>query len=81
MTPARRMLTAEEAADYCGFKSVDGFRAHIPVAPVRFGSQVVRYDVRDLDDYLDNLRNPGPRGGGGPAAKLRAAYAGESRGG
>ena len=42
--PDRRMLTDHEAADYCGFKSVEGFKAHIPVAPRKFGTQAVRYD-------------------------------------
>lgn len=72
------MLTAEDAADYCGFKSVEGFEAHIRVEPVRFG-KLVRYDVRELDDYLDNLRNPGP--GGGIAARLRAEHAAGQAGG
>lgn len=66
--PERRMLTAEEAADYCGFKSVAGFRAHIPVAARHFGSQAVRYDRRDLDEYLDDLRNPSPKRGFAEAA-------------
>jgi hypothetical protein len=52
--PARRMLTAQEAANYCGFKSVNGFQSHIRVSPVKFGTSV-RYDLRDLDDYLDRL--------------------------
>ena len=48
------MLTRQEAADYCGFASVDGFEAHIPVSPVKFG-KLVRYDRVDLDAYLDGL--------------------------
>lgn len=59
--PARRMLTVEEAADYCGFKSADGFRAYIRIPPVKFGKSV-RYDRAALDDYLDRLRAPSPRG-------------------
>ena len=58
----RRMLTALEAANYCGFKSVNGFVSHIPVAPVKFGSSV-RYDVRDLDEFLDKLSENRPRQG------------------
>lgn len=53
--PSRRMLTDQQAAEYCGFESVNGFKAYIRVAPVNFG-RMVRYDVRDLDDYLDALR-------------------------
>lgn len=52
--PPRRMLTAEQAADYCGFSSVNGFRAHVRIAPVKFGT-LVRYDRADLDAYLDRL--------------------------
>lgn len=54
MTPAKRMLTTKEAAEYCGFASAGGFVAHIPVAPVKFG-KLVRYDRVDLDAYLDDL--------------------------
>jgi hypothetical protein len=53
--PAPRMLTSEQAADYCGFKSVNGFLAYVKVTPVKFGKNV-RYDRADLDDYLDRLR-------------------------
>lgn len=59
--PARRMLTTEEAADYCGFKSVDGFRAYIRIPPVKFGKNV-RFDRAALDEYLDRLRTPAPSG-------------------
>lgn len=55
--PARRMLTAGQAADYCGFKSVNGFLAHVRIRPVNFG-KLVRYDRADLDAYLDALRVP-----------------------
>lgn len=53
--PDKRMLTNEEAAEYCGFKSVGGFEAHIRVRPVKLG-KLVRYDRHDLDEYLDSLR-------------------------
>jgi hypothetical protein len=59
--PTRRMLTKEEAADYCGFKSVNGFLGHIRVSPIKFGSNV-RYDRVDLDAYLDGLREPSAHG-------------------
>lgn len=75
--PARRMLTSEEAADYCGFKSVNGFLAYVKVAPVKFGVSV-RYDRTDLDDYLDGLRqSPAPEGGFG---ELVGSNAGQGRG-
>lgn len=52
--PARRMLTTEEAADYCGL-SVNSFRAYIKIPPVNFGRSV-RYDRKDLDEWLDRFR-------------------------
>lgn len=62
--PAKRMLTADEAAEYCGFKSVNGFRSHVSVSPVNFGSNV-RYDKEALDEYLDTLRQSQPARGFG----------------
>lgn len=52
--PARRMLTVEDAADYCGL-SVNSFRAYIKIHPVNFGRSV-RYDRKDLDEWLDRFR-------------------------
>lgn len=57
--PDTRMLTGEEAANYCGFKSVNGFVAHIPVAPVNFG-RLVRYDRKALDEAMDSLGQSTP---------------------
>lgn len=53
--PNRLLLTTDEAADYCGV-SVNTFRAHVPVAPVKIGSSV-RYDRRALDRWAAN-QNP-----------------------
>ena len=75
VAPARRMLTKEEAADYCGFKSVNGFEAYVKVPPVKFGVSV-RYDRAALDDYLDTLRQSAP----GTGFAARAGNAG-ARGG
>lgn len=72
--PAKRMLTSEEAAEYCGFASVNGFLAYVRVSPVKFG-KLVRYDRTDLDAFLDRLRVPTGRVG---LAEL--AGAGEDRG-
>ncbi|MBZ9705368.1 helix-turn-helix domain-containing protein [Mesorhizobium sp. ESP7-2] len=57
--PARRMLSTDEAAEYCGGKSVDWLKAHVKVAPVKLGS-LVRYDVRALDKWLDSLDQSTP---------------------
>jgi hypothetical protein len=55
----RRMLTTEQAADYCGYDSVNGFRANIHVAPVKIGRSV-KYDRLALDAFLDRLGTPTP---------------------
>jgi predicted DNA-binding transcriptional regulator AlpA len=47
--PATLLLTTEQAAAYCGV-SVNSFRAHVRVPPVKIGSSV-RYDRRELDRW------------------------------
>jgi hypothetical protein len=73
--PAKRMLTAEEAAEYCGFSSVNGFAAYVAVRPVKFG-KLVRYDRTDLDEFLDGFRSS-PQGS---SILELAGNAGEDRG-
>jgi len=53
----RRMLKAGEAAEYCGL-SVDQFKCQCPLAPVEFGNARKRYDMHDLDKWLDTLGGP-----------------------
>lgn len=53
--PERLLLKVEEAADYCGV-SVNTFRAHVRVAPVKIGGSV-RYDRRAIDQWAAN-QNP-----------------------
>ena len=50
----KRMLTAAEAAHHCG-RPGKRFILECPVAPVKFQNGDLRYDVRDLDDWLDRL--------------------------
>jgi len=50
--PAKRMLTEQEAAAYCGV-SVNTFKARVKIPPVRIGN-CVRYDVRALDEWADS---------------------------
>lgn len=56
--PAPRLLTARQAAEYLGFKSVTLLRS-IPVEPIRLSTVGVgkapRWDRRALDRYLDSL--------------------------
>jgi hypothetical protein len=51
----KRMMAKAEAAHYCG-RSIKSFEAECHVTPVRFGNGQVRYDVNDLDAWLDQLK-------------------------
>jgi hypothetical protein len=51
----KRMLTKPEAAHHCG-RSVKRFAAECHVAPVRFPNGDFRYDVQDLDEWIDGLK-------------------------
>jgi hypothetical protein len=53
---SKRMLDRREAAEHCG-RSLKQFEAECPVSPVRFANGDLRYDVRDLDAWLDRLKN------------------------
>jgi hypothetical protein len=52
----KRMMKKTEAAHYCG-RSIKGFEAECPVSPVRFANGQTRYDVNDLDAWLDQLKS------------------------
>ena len=51
----KRMLTKREAADHCG-RSSKSFAVECPVSPVKFANGDLRWDVRDLDAWLDSLK-------------------------
>ena len=54
-----RLMTKSEAAEYCRL-SVPTFRRLCPVRPVDLGSgnpRLLRYDVRDLDRWIDGLKS------------------------
>lgn len=51
---SKRMLTREEAAHHCG-RSAKQFERECPVKPVAFSNGDRRYDLRDLDAWLDTL--------------------------
>lgn len=53
MTP-RRMLTEREAAEYCGM-TIKRFPAS-RVQPVAMPDGSHRYDMKDLDAFIDNLK-------------------------
>jgi hypothetical protein len=54
--PTKRLLTTDEAAEYCGLGR-ESFLSNCPVRPkrVRSGQRGLRYDVCDLDDWIDAL--------------------------
>lgn len=54
VTP-KRMLSESEAAHHCG-RPVKRFKVECPVTAVRFANGDLRYDVRDLDQWLDTLK-------------------------
>lgn len=55
-----RLMKPACAAAYCGM-SVTAFRRRCPVALIDFGDyggrRLERYDRRDLDEWIDGLRN------------------------
>lgn len=52
----KRMLTKAEAAAHCG-RPVKRFEAECPVRPIQFGNGDIRYDIQDLDAWLDSLKS------------------------
>jgi glutamate/tyrosine decarboxylase-like PLP-dependent enzyme len=51
----KRLLTKSEAAHHCG-RSVRRFDVECRVAPVKFPNGDLRYDVRDLDQWIDSMK-------------------------
>jgi len=51
----KRMLTKAEAAHHCG-RTIKRFEIECPVAAVRFPNGDRRFDVQDLDRWLDQLK-------------------------
>jgi hypothetical protein len=56
----KRLLTSSEAAEYCGM-GVGSFAVHCSVRPkrVRAVQRGLRWDVRDLDKWIDSLSPDG----------------------
>jgi hypothetical protein len=51
----KRMLTTREAAEHCG-RPVERFEIECPAQCVRFANGDVRWDIRDLDAWIDSLK-------------------------
>jgi hypothetical protein len=52
---SKRMLTLQEAAQHCG-RSVKRFEIECPASPVIFPNGDRRFDVHDLDKWLDSFK-------------------------
>jgi hypothetical protein len=50
-----RMLTMAEAARHCG-RPLTRFKIECPVAPVKFANDDLRWDVQDLDAWINSLK-------------------------
>lgn len=57
--PCIRLLTKSQAASYCGLSPVT-FGGTCPVRPIALGEGVRlhRYDVHDIDKWIDSFRGP-----------------------
>lgn len=53
-----RMLDRREAANYCGL-GFNEFASRCPVHPVALPGGKLRWDVRDVDKWLDELKMGG----------------------
>jgi hypothetical protein len=51
----KRMLTKSESAHHCG-RSMPRFQIECAVRPHRFPNGDLRWDVRELDTWLDSLK-------------------------
>jgi hypothetical protein len=51
----KRMLTKTEAAQHCG-RPVKRFEIECPCCPVRFPNGDLRFDVQDLDQWINSLK-------------------------
>ncbi|WEK50370.1 MAG: hypothetical protein P0Y66_22455 [Candidatus Kaistia colombiensis] len=60
--PARRLLTAMEAAAYCGAPSIVKWRSSCSVRGVAVydGRDGTRYDVADLDQWIERMKGSLP---------------------
>lgn len=52
----KRMLSASEAAHYCGL-AVRHFKTLCPVAPLELGGKHQLFDKRDLDQWIDTEKS------------------------
>ena len=53
----KRIFDQKQAAAYVGLESTKKFDAICPVRPIAIGGGVTGYDVRDLDNWIDDLKH------------------------
>jgi hypothetical protein len=51
----KRMLSQSEAAHHCG-RSLTRFKVECPVRPLRYANGDLRWDVQDLDAWINSLK-------------------------
>jgi len=51
-----RLLTKAESADYCA-RSTKRFEVECPVSPIKFLNGDLRWDRRDLDQWIDSMKS------------------------
>jgi hypothetical protein len=52
----KRMLSKTEAGNYCGLQ-MKYFEIGCPVRPIRIANRELRWDMRELDIWLDRLKD------------------------
>jgi hypothetical protein len=65
----KRMLTRTEAAHHCG-RSSKRFDAECPVRLVKYPNGDLRFDVQDLDSWINSLKAGGEDDGDAIVARL-----------
>ena len=50
-----RLLKTSEAARYCGM-ALATFKRECPYAPIRFAQNLIRYDIQDLDKWINGIK-------------------------
>jgi hypothetical protein len=53
---SKRMLTKREAAEHCG-RPLKSFEIECTAPPVKFANGDLRWDIRDLDAWLDTFKS------------------------
>ena len=53
--PQPRLMTRAEAADYVA-RPVKRFELECPVLPIEFPNGDLRWDIRDLDTWIDSMK-------------------------